>query len=209
MHGNIPQKVGRLVANLALHPRYLSRYVAHNVFNGRSTLDLEIPWFSYAAVDFLDKYLQPDMAVGEYGSGGSTFFFARRARSVYSIEDNVYWFELVKQRLAVNRISNVAIEIFPFDFKNPVGFENSAYLHAMPDRRCDAIVVDGTEEWTPVRPACFRFAEERIKAGGIIVLDDSWRYPDLRRKNRARHREAFESVGPCRPGVTSTDVFFY
>jgi len=209
MHGTIPQKVGRLVANLALHPRYVSRYVAHNVFNGKSPLDLETPWFSYAAIDFLDKYLQPGMVVGEYGSGGSTLFFARRVKSVYSIEDNVHWFERVKQRLAVKRISNVTIGVFPFDFKSPVGFENSAYLRSMPDRQCDVIVVDGTEEWIQVRPTCFRFCEERIKPGGIIVLDDSWRYPELRTGNKARQVEIFRSVGPCRPGVTSTNVFFY
>jgi len=188
MHGTIRRKTGRSAANLALHPRHVSRYVAHNVFNGGSPLELEIPWFSYAAVDFLDKYLRPDMVIGEYGSSGSTLFFARRARSVYSIHNNAYWFELVKQRLAPKRISNVTIEVFPFDFKSPVGLEDSAYLRALRNRRCDVIVVDATEEWTPVRPACFRFAEDRIRPGGIIVLDDSWRYPALRRENRARQQ---------------------
>jgi hypothetical protein len=43
----------------------------------------------------------------------------------------------------------------------------------------------------------------------MIVVDDSWRYPELRAKNRAKRFSVFQSVGPCRPGVTSTDVFFY
>ena len=79
----------------------------------------------------------------------------------------------------------------------------------MPDERFDIIVVDGSEEWTQVRPICFQKAEARMKWGGIIVVDDSWRYPGLRERNRAKSLRIFQSVGPCRPGVTSTDVFFY
>jgi spermidine synthase len=106
-------------------------------------------------------------------------------------------------------VPNVTLKLCPFDFKNPVGFERSDYLHAMPEEKFDVIVVDGSEEWTQVRPICFEKAEERVNEGGIIVVDDSWRYPTLRKKNRARDLKVFESVGPCRPGVTSTDIFFY
>src|SRR5215204_4452964 len=99
MHGTIPQKIGRVVANLLLHPQYISRCVNHNLLNGKTPLDLELPWFSYAAIDFLQDFLQSGMSVCEFGSGGSTLFFARRVKSVYSIEDNPKWFELVQTRL--------------------------------------------------------------------------------------------------------------
>src|ERR1022692_694672 len=95
------------------------------------------------------------------------------------------------------------------DFKNPEGFENSAYLHSIPPQKFDVIVVDGAEDAVPVRPICFYHAENFINPGGIIVVDDSWRYPELRRINRAAKHRIFKSVGPCRPGVTSTDIFFY
>src|SRR5436190_11422144 len=209
MHGTVPVKVGRVVANLMLHPQYISRCLAHNVFNGKTPLDLELPWFSYAAIDFLKDYLKPDMTVCEYGSGGSTLFFARRVKSVFSIEDNARWFDLVTRRLTENSINNVRLKLCAFDFKDPTGFEHSAYLHAMPYERFDVIVIDGSEEWTKVRPICFEKAEPRVKRGGIIVVDDSWRYPLLRETHHAKSYEVFESVGPCRPGVTSTDVFFY
>lgn len=202
-------KIGRVVANLLLHPQYLSRCINHNLRNGVTPLDLEIPWFSYAAIDFLDDYLKPDMRAFEYGSGGSTLFLARRVGSVVSTEDNPKWFELVSRRLSEKGVRNVTLTLCPFDFKNPVDFEKSAYLNALPQERFDVIVVDGSEEWTQVRPACFRLAETRIRNGGIIVVDDSWRYPGLREHNKARKHRIFQSVGPCRPGVTSTDVFFY
>ncbi len=209
MHGTVPQKIGRVLTNLLLHPQYISRCIAHNVLKGKTPLDLELPWFSYAAIDFLDVFLEPHMTVCEYGSGGSTIFFARRVKSVYSIEDNPHWFELVSARIKREQLNNVTLSLYPFDFKNPAGFENSSYLHAMPDEKFDVIVIDGSEEWTQVRPLCFERAESRVKPGGIIVVDDSWRYLALRRNHHARNHRIFQSVGPCRPGVTSTDVFFY
>lgn len=209
MHGTVPQKIGRVIGNLILHPQYISRCVVHNVINGKTPLDLEIPWFSYAAIDFLKQFVQPQMTVFEYGSGGSTVFFAKRAASVFSVEDNPKWFEWVSRRVQQQGLSNVTLKLCEFDFKDPVGFEHSAYLHAIPDEKFDIIVVDGSEEWTQVRPACFAKAQSRIKEGGIIVVDDSWRYPGLREEHHARKLQVFQSVGPCRPGVTSTDVFFY
>ena len=209
MHGNVPKKIGRVVTSLFLHPQYISRCLTHNLLNGRTPLDLEIPWFSYSAIDFLNGFVQPHMTVAEYGSGGSTLFFAQRAKSVFSIEDNARWFQLVRARLEEKAIHNVSIRLCPFDFKNPAGFEYSAYLHAIPDERFDIIVVDGSEEWTVVRPICFKKAEDRIRKGGIIIVDDSWRYPELRELNKANSWRTFQSVGPCRPGVTSTDIFFY
>lgn len=209
MRGSVSQKVGRVLGNLILHPQYISRCLAHNVLHAKTPLDLELPWFSYAAIDFLELFLEPHMSVCEYGSGGSTVFFARRVKSVYSIEDNHEWFELVSRRLQEKALSNVTLRLHPFDFKNPQGFEHSAYLHAIPDQRFDLIVIDGSEEWTQVRPVCFEKAEGRVKIGGIIVVDDSWRYSRLRQENHARSHKIFQSVGPGRPGVTSTDIFFY
>src|SRR5207247_3481434 len=112
---------------------------------------------------FLDSWLNPQMSVCEYGSGGSTLFFARRVKSVFSIEDNLRWFELVSRQVKEKFLTNVQIELCPFDFKEPIGFEQSAYLHAIPREKFNVIVVDGTEEWIQVRPICFAHAETRIK----------------------------------------------
>jgi len=181
----------------------------HNVLGRKTPADLELPWFAYAAIDFLDGFLKANMTVCEYGSGGSTMFFARRTKRVFSIEDNLEWFNAVSDQLRAKSLNNVTLKLCPWDFKNPTGFEHSDYLNAIPDERFDVIVVDGSEEWTRIRPICFEKAQTRIKKNGIIVVDDSWRYPDIRQRHSARRFQVFQSVGPCRPGVTSTDVFFY
>jgi len=209
MQGTIPQKIGRVVADFCLHPGYMPRSVVHNVIARKSPVDLELPWLPYAAIDFLDDYLEPHMTVCEYGSGGSTLFFARRVKWVHSIEDNPAWFNLLSSRLHAKSIGNVTLQLYPFDFKNPAGFEHSQYLHAMPDKLFDVIVVDGSEEWTRIRPVCFEKAQSHINKNGIIVVDDSWRYPEIRQKHAAKRFQTFQSVGPGRPGVTSTDVYFY
>jgi predicted O-methyltransferase YrrM len=209
MTGSIPRKIGRLIVDLVTHPAYVPRCLEHNIINGVSPLELEVPWFSYAANDFLAEYLQPHMAVGEYGAGGSTLFYASRTKVVYSIEDDEKWYQLVRQRLVEKGVQNVELRLRPFDFKNPSGFEHSDYLHGLPEEPLDVISIDGSEEWSQVRPICFAHAERHIKPGGIIVVDDSWRYPGLRTNNKAKRFRIFQSVGPCRPGVTSTDIFFY
>lgn len=209
MHGTLTQKVGRIVCDFALHPSYVSRYVTKSIMPGQTPLDMEIPWFSYSAIDFLDNYLTQSMSVCEYGSGGSTVFFARRTKSVFSIEDNAQWFTKVQGCLEEKGLTNATVNYVPYDFKSAENFEDSAYLHALPDQKFDVIVVDGAEEWIPVRPTCFRLAEQHIKPGGIIVVDDSWRYVSLRETSKANDVKVFESVGPCRPGVTSTDIYFY
>ena len=209
MTGTTPRKVGRLIAGLAFHPRYLTRYIQHNLRNGHSPLDLEIPWFSYAAIDYLNTYLQTNMSVFEFGSGGSTIFFARRTKHVSAVENEAAWFNRVSQRLKDKSIQNVEMRLRQFDVKNPENFEHSAYLNALSGATFDVIVVDGAEEWVQVRPICFQHAEQRVKPGGIIIVDDSWRYTNLRANNKAKRHQVFQSVGPCRPGVTSTDLYFY
>jgi SAM-dependent methyltransferase len=209
MQGTIPQKIGRVVADLCLHPQYMPRCLVHNVIGGKTPADLELPWFAYAAIDFLEGHLKPNMTVCEYGSGGSTLFFARRVKSVFSIEDNAQWFEEVSDQVRARSIGNVTMKLCPWDFKNAAGFENSEYLNSMPEERFDVILIDGSEEWTRIRPICFEKAQTRVKKNGIIVVDDSWRYPEIRQRHAAKRHEIFQSVGPCRPGVTSTDIFFY
>lgn len=149
------------------------------------------------------------MNVFEYGSGGSTVYFASRAGSITSTEDNKDWLERVQTHLIASGFANVTLQYRPFHFHRAEQFDQSEYLRSIPDRVFDIIIIDGTEENIPVRPTCFYHAESRIAPGGIIVVDDSWRYPELRSRNQAKSFREFRSIGPCRPGVTSTDVYFY
>ena len=68
----------------------------------------------------------------------------------------------------------------------------------------------GAESTWSVREICFEISQNFIsKKGGIIIVDDSWRYPKILKSTKANNVVQTESVGPCRKGVTSTDLHFY
>lgn len=209
MKGNALTKLARLGRHLLTHPRHILPYLTTGPLCRRSPLELGVPWFAQTAIEFLERHVTREMHVFEYGAGGSTLFFARRAAAVVSTEDNADWMQRVEQGLAAERVANVRLQFHPFDFQHAENFAASSYLNSLPPDPLDIIVVDGIEDVTPVRPQCFRLAEMRIKPGGIIIVDDSWRYPELRTANRAKSWREFRSTGPCRPGVTSTDIYFY
>jgi predicted O-methyltransferase YrrM len=209
MNGSAAVKVARLAANLAAHPGYIAPYLS-DYTSRRSPLELEKPWFSYSAIRFLDQFVKPRMLIYEYGSGGSTLYFAKRSGCVVSIEDNKQWYDRVSCIVHERAIKNVEVRFTPADLSSLELFQASGYPDALPKEPADIVVVDGSElDDVQVRPSCFAVAETRIKTGGVIIVDDSWRYPQLRRHNHAKKVQTCQSVGPARPGVTSTDLFFY
>ena len=53
-----------------------------NLRSNKSPLIDKRPWISFGAILFLEKILKKDMQVYEYGSGGSTLFFAQRVKCI-------------------------------------------------------------------------------------------------------------------------------
>jgi predicted O-methyltransferase YrrM len=202
------ERAKKLLGNLAAHPDLLAPYLRMSVFNRKLPIDLGVPWWSFKAIERADA-LMSGKRIFEYGTGGSTLRFAKVAAQVVSVEDNAQWLELVRQRLADARLSNVELQLHPFDFEHPQDFEDSAYISAVDGRAWDVVIIDG-QDWTfKERLACFRRVEPSMAPGSLIVVDDFWRYEELLASNRARTVEIHESVGPCRIGVTSTAFFFY
>ena len=203
------ERIRKLSGNLLQRPSNIPRYLSQNILHRRSPVDLELPWFSYGAIDFLEGFLRPEMRVFEFGSGGSTIFFAHRCARVESVEDDPAWALRVRERLTQLGLTNVALSECPFDFNCSAAFGESQYLDRVREGSYDVIVVDGADNDYSIRPKCFKVAENQVNAGGIIVVDDSWRYRQLRESHRARRLEVFETVGLARYGVTSTDIYFY
>lgn len=203
------QRVMKLLGNLSTRPGDIPRYVRNLPFWGHKPIDVNLPWWSFAAIDFMDSYCSGKESVFEYGTGGSTVFFAQRCKDVTSVEDDASWYSVVDSVIASRALGNVELLMRPFDFHKPVGFEQSEYVTSLGGKNFDIIVIDGQDWKATERPVCFKRAEQHVKPGGIIVVDDSWRYPQLRTSSSAKSVRTFESVGPCRVGVTSTDVYQY
>jgi predicted O-methyltransferase YrrM len=167
-----------------------------------------MPWWSFGAVEALLPRLRPDQSVFEYGSGGSTIFMGSRVGRITCVEDEKEWADLVATAAVKRNLPGVTVLHRPFDFWQTQDFGRSDYLLSL-SGTYDIIIVDGKEWSDPVRDQCFWRAENHVKKGGLIILDDSWRYPQVKNKNRAERWRDYKGVGYCRAGVTSTAIFEY
>jgi hypothetical protein len=116
-----------------------------------------IPWMNYSFIEFLSDKLNKKMTVFEWGSGASSFFFAERCKSIISVEHNVYYYELLKNKLKDN-MEIILVNDSPENYL----FED--------ERRYDLIVVDGIH-----RNMCLIKAANMLTKSGCIILDDSER----------------------------------
>lgn len=168
--------------------RYIPRWIASHL-SGSSPLDRQVPWLPYAAVKFLEQHLNCSATVFEFGSGGSTIWFARRAKQVISVEHNRTWYTRVRQVLNENNLSNVTLLLRePKIVDQPVQkgpiqgvtygtssgpWDMESYATAIDDfddASFDVVLVDGRS-----RAACLVHAIPKVRPGGLLILDDSER----------------------------------
>lgn len=174
-----------------------------------SPLAHNLPWWSFAAIQQADR-LFPGKRIFAWGSGGSTLRYAQMGAQITAIEDDSAWLAAVQAALEkAGMAQRVTMKYIPFDFDQPEHFASSAYCQALFHGNWDVVIIDGQDKTFRERITCFRHAEPRMQPGSIILVDDFWRYEELLGSNRARKVQVFESVGPCRIGVTSTAMFFY
>lgn len=209
MYGSKLERLIHLTKYLVLHPSNIHRYIGTCISNNKTPLDLELPWISYSAIDFLEKFIRPNYFVAEFGGGGSTIYFAKRTERVICVESEEAWASKIFRHLKNLNLYNVAINVHPYDPNDLRKFEKSDFLNCISGYYYDLILVDCFDHSAILRPECFHFAEKYIKEGGCIIVDDSWRYPEIRRSNNAKYWKEFRSIGPCRVGITTTDLFFY
>ena len=207
------QRIAKVILQLTGNPSYLIPYLRYSLTN-RSPLELELPWWSLKAIRTLEKHLKKEHRVFEWGSGGSTIFLAARCKEVTSIEDNPEWVDKVEKALKKRDLANARLLPRELRMQSQEEFKVCPYAKAI-DSPHDLIVIDGEDSFGPevkwsARESCFEIAEEWIvKPGGIILVDDSWRYPVIRENSHAVEIVVHESIGPCRKGVTSTDLHYY
>jgi hypothetical protein len=148
------------------------------------------PWMTFDAIEILDEYLLPGMSVFEYGSGGSTLFWATKGASVVSVEHDPSWYGVVRNRLTPsNDVDYRLVEPEPgvlvaggepadplayasgdarytqYNFKRYV-----AQIDDFPDTTFDLVSIDGRS-----RPSCIKHAVSKVKRNGLLVLDNAER----------------------------------
>jgi hypothetical protein len=61
-----------------------------------------LPWFTYAAIEFLQQIVRPDDRIFEYGAGNSTLWWQGKVAEVYSVEHDILWCERLRPLLGSN-----------------------------------------------------------------------------------------------------------
>jgi hypothetical protein len=137
-----------------------NEYAQWNCFWNSKCLDKDgnyVPWFTYPAIEYIKQLDLSDKRVLEYGSGFSTMFWAKRARSVVSIEDNNGWYEQLKPQLPVN-VDYLYVK------------DQAEYVGAVEklESQFDIIVNDGI-----YRLSCAKASRPKLADGGFVILDNS------------------------------------
>jgi predicted O-methyltransferase YrrM len=162
----------------------------------------ERPWIVPAAIGWLRRRIRPDWSVLELGSGRSTAWLAARADRLLSLEDNAFWHQRTRESLERAGVANVdlrlrRVEDFP------------AEIAPLPHAGFDLVVVDFLESSEVTRIDCIHDVREKVRPGGLLLLDDS---------DRPGYAEAFELLSGWRfrtfvgvkdgwPEVCETGVF--
>ena len=122
-----------------------------------NALNQPVPWFTYPAIDFLDRIVKPEWSVFEWGSGNSTLWWSGRVASVVAVEDDAVWYEEVVKQMPAN------VQLLK---KTEADYYSA--IADYPANSFDAIVVDGSS-----RNDCARFGVSRLKEDGVLIFDNS------------------------------------
>lgn len=203
----------KLLLSLLVNPQDFISYLRYSLTK-KTPLELGLPWWSYKSIHTISLLLDKEHNVFEWGSGGSTLFLAKRTNKVMAVENNPDWIEKVQSSIKKSGINNVQISHQEINLGNLNEFIRSPYANYI-SGNFDIIVIDGEDHFGPsvswsAREYCFEISQSLISSnGGIIVVDDSWRYPKISAMSNAKEIIICESTGPCRKGVTRTDLHLY
>lgn len=134
-----------------------------------------VPWYSYPAIEQLDKWDFSACDVFEYGAGSSTQWWAQRARSVVSVEGSPEWHARVSG--AGTLPASVRLLLQSID-PDDLATSTRRYAETIAtEGPFDVIVIDG-ESRSQARLQCVRAALPRLRAGGLVILDNSDWHPE-------------------------------
>lgn len=141
------------------------------------------PGLDRDAIRELEKLLTKKSTVFEFGTGGSTTWFAKRVGQLVSVEYDPDWFRIlyngvysdfngipthVKISLASDTHHN--LWVISQTTGQQIGLDFIDSIRDYPDDHFDVVLVDGR-----ARVACMLNARRKVKPGGTILLDDSQR----------------------------------
>jgi predicted O-methyltransferase YrrM len=151
-----------------------------------------IPWITFSAIRYLERYLTKEMSVFEFGGGGSTLFFAARVNRLVTVEHDRTWFDDLKKNIPVRaglewtplmiegELAEDTNNLLPGepdhyfsandDYKGKVFHKYASAIDRYADGTFDLVLIDGR-----VRPSCMKHSALKVKVGGLLILDNAER----------------------------------
>lgn len=157
------EKICRFQATLP-YTGYLQETGWLNAFCSSRSIDQSgdpVPWVTYAFIAFIEQRLHQGLNIFEFGAGSSTQWFAKRVKSVTSVEHDKQWFNNIKAIAA----DNINIHFQTLEY----GGEYSHFAQRC-NKLFDVIMVDGRDRVNCIFNACCQLTES-----GVLVLDDAER----------------------------------
>ncbi|HVO74842.1 MAG TPA: hypothetical protein VMT35_12515, partial [Ignavibacteriaceae bacterium] len=131
-------------------------------FRRKQSIDKDgnpIPWNTYSFIKFIEPRLKSHFKVFEYGSGNSTLWYAKRVKSVKSVEHDKDWFDLISKKAPSNCTISFRELKEDGDYAKEILNDNTLY---------DIVIIDGRD-----RNNCIKYAVQRLAEGGIVVFDNT------------------------------------
>lgn len=185
-----------------------------------------IPWIPIKAKIWLDKILDSDMILYEFGSGLSTLYFSQKVKKIISLEHDKVWYTTVQQKLLKKKIDNCEyyliepekIEIekskgaktgYKSKLRKYKNFHFKKYAHHIdqfPNKYFDLIFIDGR-----VRITCIKNSIKKIKSGGYLVLDnsDEIEFKSIPRFLKSYKKQEFFGLAPMKPYLKHSKISFW
>jgi hypothetical protein len=167
-----------------------------------SRFDSSLPDMAEPALKWINENIRPSETLFEWGSGGSTFWFADRVKELYSVEHSLPFFSYVKEHYLYENYDNINMLFAPEDAqahsKYKDYYDERSYkrycesILAYPSRSFDWVIINGK-----ARTVCLELAFSVIKYGGIIVVNDTDKieYGTAVSKYRSKAIEVFDFKG--------------
>jgi len=116
-----------------------------------------IPWYTYPAIEYIKQLDFSNKSIFEYGSGNSSKFWAKRCKTLVSVEDDREWYSNVKDDIS-------AIAEYRFCESK------EAYIQSIraSSSAFDVIIVDGSHRYE-----CAFESINKLRDDGFIILDNS------------------------------------
>jgi len=169
-------------------PGYVRARIAQSWFRLRNP---DYPWLTKESIGILNRWIRPGHSVVEFGSGGSTLYFAARCGRLVSYEHDENWYRKVSSRL--NQLGYEHVDAHCFALKDP---RYCDHVCSLADQSIDLVLIDGRR-----RAECTWNALPKLKPKGLLVIDNAERY--LTRDHNASLASGAEKQSP----TSSEDIW--